>query len=187
MPKYILILYHGTNDIASKSIMENGFRIPSFSRNDHWLGNGVYFFREDCEQAFMWGRSKFLRDKGTKEIHVIRAHIEIEEENYLNLDTRNGMNKLRRFLRDFRKLLSNYSINLDEVSEEELRCFIMDLLPSEYNAVQRTFPVESKVFDNDIYFRKMNLYLQGTQVCFRVEEAIKGNIELATTEALTYA
>lgn len=48
----VMKAYHGTSLKNAESIMENGFR-PSVGEK-HWLGDGVYFFREDDAQAQVW-------------------------------------------------------------------------------------------------------------------------------------
>lgn len=49
-----IIAYHGTYESAANNILrENKFKVEY--RKNHWLGQGVYFFREDFERARLWG------------------------------------------------------------------------------------------------------------------------------------
>lgn len=181
LAKYILFLYHGTNNIYSRRIMQDGFKLPEAPRKDHWLGNGIYFFREDQEQARLFALHKFKDDDNSKQIHVLGTKLEIGKEKVLNLDSRDGMNRLRTHVREFKELLRKSRVTTKQ--PKELRHLVMGLLPKEYNVIIRTFCVES-IFDKDQVFQLMDLRLQGTQVCVRQERAITGEVGIVHSERL---
>ena len=53
MDERIFILHHGTiKKFSDLILIEKKFVMNS--RKDHWLGNGIYFFVDDLEQAFIW-------------------------------------------------------------------------------------------------------------------------------------
>ncbi|GIM45481.1 hypothetical protein DNHGIG_10300 [Collibacillus ludicampi] len=58
--------FHGTDEESAINICSSGFQIPKVIRDDHWLGPGVYFFRDDYIQARIWGKTKIER---TPELH----------------------------------------------------------------------------------------------------------------------
>lgn len=174
---YHLLLFHGTNDIYSKIILGQGFIIVK-NRDDHWLGNGVYFFREDEDQALTWAISRYRRDPKTNEAHVLYTAMNIEGQNFLNLDTRSGMRTLLRFLARLKRKYQG--IKFKAPSAAALRHFVMEQLPNEYYVIQRTFAVNS-TFDGIEEFRNMELRLQGTQVCVRNVKAITGEVSIVQT------
>ncbi|MNO83556.1 hypothetical protein D3C76_748710 [compost metagenome] len=174
-----LQLYHGTNEKHSRNILQNGFKIQKEKRKDHWLGTGVYFFREDMEQALVWACDRYKNEKDINEAHVIKYDTDVNNENFLNLDTRGGMSKFKKHSDEFRRQTRN--IKFSSQSVDELRYLIMNLLPKEYYIVQRTFQVKSS-FDNDFLLGCIQLSLHGTQVCIRNCVDITGGIEVVKTQ-----
>lgn len=58
---YLTTGFHGTSKNDGDSILTRGF---SVSRGDnHWLGDGVYFFAEDQDMAFQWCRGESFKKK----------------------------------------------------------------------------------------------------------------------------
>ncbi len=69
-------------------------------RNDHWLGQGAYFYKDDEEQAIIWAKNKVrnhAKYRGETPF-VIEVILELNESNFLNLDSRKGLDFLKEFL-----------------------------------------------------------------------------------------
>jgi hypothetical protein len=178
---YPLSLFHGTDDVSSENILMFGFKVPDKTRDDHWLGSGIYFYREDCEQAYLWALNKFKSKTKTKEFHVLESLIIINEDNFLNLDSRKGFSYFSEFARFIHSESQKKMIEFED-NPIKIRNFIMNLLPKKYLVIQRTFKVKSLIFDNEEVLNKMELCLQGVQVCIRDKKVITGDIILRRVE-----
>lgn len=56
MSEEVLGVFHGTSNLIGEEILKNGFKIIK-TRNDHWLGHGVYFFK-DRDLSEWWAIKK---------------------------------------------------------------------------------------------------------------------------------
>ncbi|QJC53040.1 hypothetical protein HGI30_16635 [Paenibacillus albicereus] len=167
----VLLLHHGTNDRSSENIRSVGFKIFPETREDHWLGPGVYFFREDEEQALTWARTRYKYDQDTIELHVLEMEIVVQDENFLNLDSRSGLEKLNQHLNSLGELLEQSGAKPLNLDENRLRHLVMKLLPTHIYVIKRTFPGASR-FDKVPALAAMRLRSHGVQVCIRSEKAI---------------
>jgi hypothetical protein len=169
--------YHGTDENSAKNIIDNGFKIPALIRDDHWLGNGLYFYREDEEQALIWAIFK-IRNRpeleGLKAI-VIESKIKVSEENFLNLDSRKHIDFFADFIKEACATAENNNVQIvfSDEEDDKVRNFFFNLLPENYYVIQRTFPVKSK-YDKNKMFKRMCLYLQGVQICVRNLSVLDG-------------
>lgn len=177
---YNLYLFHGTDDESAKSIMKNGFDSSYCIDSDkHWLGKGLYFYREDCVQALIWALYKIKNNfklNNTNPI-VIEVNISVTEDKFLNLDTRIGLSRFAYYIESMKNSLKKDKIKVLQTNgnEHKYRCLIINNISTdEIYVVQRTFPVESK-YDEDEDLKQMNINLHGVQVCVRNEKAL--NIE----------
>lgn len=77
--------YHGTCQKYLKNIRENGLD-PKYTkyRQDHWLGQGVYFF-EDYNKALWWARTTSKQNSNCGSV-VFEANIIASDEKVLDLD-----------------------------------------------------------------------------------------------------
>lgn len=90
--------YHGTSNESANKIILAGFQL---SYGDaEWLGDGVYFFLEGLSktpnlQAEQWAEAQSW-DKSSKrrkytKLSVIKSNITVEEDNFLDLTTPDGV------------------------------------------------------------------------------------------------
>jgi hypothetical protein len=161
--------YHGTTSSAASQILETKTFDPGDPRDDHWLGQGSYFYREDPESAKSWAiykiRNRRLRGQAPT---VLVAQINASDKNFLNLDSRSGMERFRRHINKFKQDAVNLTVDPTvENKDARLRCLIMTMLPPEISVIQRTFKVGKSIFDDINEFQEMGLHLQGTQICVR--------------------
>ncbi|WP_119027027.1 hypothetical protein [Bacillus velezensis] len=158
--------FHGTSlRVANKIIKDKEFKLGDL-REDHWLGQGSYFFRDDFDQAKTWSVFKL---KGTEDGAVLEATIEIDNENFLNLDSRGGYNFFRGFFKEFKKHCHEQRINLTNKTATELRCLVCNQLPEEVKVIQRTFKTTSAT-DRELV--EVELGLNGVQLCIRDKDIL---------------
>ncbi|WP_425622475.1 hypothetical protein ACPT9H_17915 [Brevibacillus borstelensis] len=161
--------YHGTTSTAAKQILDSETFDPGDPREDHWLGQGSYFYREDPESAKTWAFFKIRQRRLRRETPtVLSAKINATERNFLNLDSRSGMERFKQHIDKFRKDGVNMTIDPGASKKDaRTRCLIMSMLPLEISVIQRTFKVDESTFDDVHEFREMGLHLNGTQICVR--------------------
>ena len=90
--------FHGTSFDNAKSIIRDDFKLSI--GDEEWLGDGVYFFVKGLsdkpqEQAQKWAIAqswdKNRKSNKYKRYSVIRSEIAVDEENFLDLTTSNGI------------------------------------------------------------------------------------------------
>ncbi|MBL3731780.1 hypothetical protein JIN86_19605 [Lysinibacillus sp. HST-98] len=128
--------YHGTTSKNSNIIITNKEFTYEY-REDHWLGNGVYFFIEDEMKGKWWARNAVKKEKRlTNETHepvVIYIMVNVERRNLLNLNTEEGQKILKefnKFLKDNKKgIVIEKRAGETEVSKKRRAlCTLLDLL-----------------------------------------------------------
>ncbi|MGO1134204.1 hypothetical protein ACTOS9_03530 [Bacillus subtilis] len=150
--------FHGTSLKAAKKIIEEKeFKLGDF-REDHWLGQGAYFFRDDYEQANTWA---YFKIKENENGAVIEANVEVDNKNFLNLDSRKGYLFFNSFYNQFKQHCLEQEIELGEKTKTELRCFVCDQLPDDIKIIQRTFSNREKEL------AEVEVGLNGVQLCIR--------------------
>lgn len=127
-------------------------------RNDHWLGNGVYFFIDDHLKAKWWARmavEKFNRKNKNKKsipcVLYLEAKTDIDKVIDLNVESGQGL------LKEFIKFIEQNGIQINIPNDESLseaqkehfsRCALMDLLAESggYVASCYQFPDKGKPY-----------------------------------------
>ena len=112
--------FHGTNFDNTISIVKNGF-VPS-SGDDHWLGDGIYFFLDGLSrtpeiQAENWAiaqawdnkKKEFVYDK----LVVFEAEIQANENECLDLRTSEGVEMFQYFVDQFILHIKKFGRNLN--------------------------------------------------------------------------
>lgn len=165
------IVFHGSAaydmEELIKDIQENGFKYKY--RDNHWLGQGVYFFSEE-EWALMW--SKQSRNSAKNKC-VIAAKIFCEDEKFLDLDLVSNHRKIGKYIQKINERLKkeNILLKFEGNDKNKERCFYLDMIKQEYNykILKQTFPLENK---NEIT-NKIGLYLSQIQFCVTSTENIE--------------
>lgn len=151
--------YHGT----IKYYSDNIFKEKKFTfkeRNDHWLGNGVYFFIDDSSKAKWWSgeavklakrNPKLTLNKKQMCPKVIYLKVDVCSSELLNLDTEEGLKLLMDFynylrINNFRVVKRKNGNEQSENSLHEARCHVLDLLVKSegFKACTYTFDSEKK-------------------------------------------
>ena len=102
------IVYHGTASKNKLSIIDNGFDISTSIENEHWLGNGVYFFCDGVPpEPFIaaekwvvveaWDNEKY-KNRYNKYV-VLQSIIKVQPEYFLDLTSKDGL-VIFNYLRD---------------------------------------------------------------------------------------
>lgn len=85
--------FHGTTHESAKSILADGFVYSS--GNEHWLGDGVYFFVDGLgyapdKAAELWAEYRAFKQHN-QFCALIASIIDIEDERFLDLTTYEGI------------------------------------------------------------------------------------------------
>lgn len=160
----ILWGFHGTTD---KNFIEikNSRQFKINRRNNHWLGNGVYFFLNDQRKAEWWSEMtvRNMRKRSTHDSHikkaVISCQIKVKNKKFLDLDTKDGKIKLKNFTIELEKIKPQ--ISQKNIDEHELLCVTIDLMVRyyDYDVVKYTF-VDKK---DNINLKKFGIDGHGQQ------------------------
>lgn len=143
--------YHGTIQKFADNI-KNTKKFKIEIRNNHWLGNGVYFFVDNFSEAEWWSKQakkKFIRENKLDEQkvkqQVIQLQINIDPERLLDLDVVSEIDALNNFMRELRK--EDLYIFGPNKNKEIERCAIIDLYAEykEYKAACYTFESKAKL------------------------------------------
>lgn len=172
--------YHGTSLTAAKRIIANGFEIRE-ERDDHWLGQGIYFFNEDIEQAELWALRRYHGRKSA----VIKADISIPRDKVLDLHTREGLNYLSGYL-EFLEEEKGLKVRQSELDcTPKLACLVLSLIPKEEKwIIFKTFLVTSK-YDKNYGLKalgfthkgiKHGFSLNSPQLCIKNTNVLEENL-----------
>jgi len=104
--------YHGTNVVSAELIIKSNFE--KSIGDSEWLGDGVYFFvtgisSKPEELAKKWSIvqawDKAKKEYKYREYCVIKSDIEVEEDNFLDLTTEDGIEVLNYIYESLEKKL----------------------------------------------------------------------------------
>lgn len=110
--------FHGTSFESAKKIILDDFKL-SYG-NKEWLGDGVYFYAKGINdkpsnQAGNWAIAQSWNNTDRKYIYrrysVLKCQIEVEEKNFLDLTTSDGVEIL-----DY--IIENHSSKMKEISKK---------------------------------------------------------------------
>ncbi|PRO64558.1 hypothetical protein [Alkalicoccus urumqiensis] len=170
--------FHGTKEDYARSICESK-TFTYKNRDNHWLGQGIYFFRDDPEQAMKWALKGLKHgDKGV----VIRTKISSDFSSFLDLNTQTGIERFQQHVEEVDSVVSKIeSLQVKATidgkqnnANHRMRCAVMDLLPPQIKIVQQYFEIENppkKISENE-FLRKMNIKPYSVQICVRDKEVI---------------
>lgn len=167
--------FHGTDEIAAKNIIDS--RMFKKNYNDqHWLGQGIYFFEEDPDAAMIWALFQTRQEENAV---VVKAEIEVKSSSYLNLNTRKGISEFDEMKNEIEKVLEEHGISiqtLDESDDEKrrLRCFVLDSLPDYIKVIKKSFPIKTQpqVLKGSI-MESIDIEMYSEQICIRDYKVIK--------------
>lgn len=147
--------YHGTS-------RENGYNIIADKRFNlssgkaEWLGTGIYFYREFSD-ALVW----------SKDSTVLHAVIRVEEDEFLDIDSEQGLEVLRKVLA---LIETKYDMHIDGTPEEN-QCAVANFIWQDNESIKlisasfATEPTKVKMLIDSRIKRK--------EFCVRDNEYIK--------------
>lgn len=169
--------YHGTSKEYADSILESNQMKPGITRDDHWLGKGSYFFREDYLQAKIWAE---VNPNLSKPKTVIEVELSADFDKVLHLDTRKGIMDLKNYVN---YLIQSEGIEFFEENKNTIKLvhFVFSSISESTTwFIIRTFDTPAKVDDelgltflSFLHKKKIHIFNQhGPQVCLRNNNAI---------------
>jgi len=106
-----LVGYHATEKNKADNIIKTRFSYDK--RDDHWLGQGIYFF-EELSDAQNWCAKNFL---------IIKVVLGTVDDKILNLDKTDQMNGFLLFIKNVSPLIDTYSMG----NCHQNMCFWLDM------------------------------------------------------------
>jgi hypothetical protein len=114
--------FHGTSYENAKKIILDDFKL-SIGRAE-WLGDGVYFFANGISvkpsiQAEKWSITqswnKSIKNYSYKRYSVLKCQIEVDEDNFLDLTTSDGVEILEYIIENHRTKLKEITKKFDYI------------------------------------------------------------------------
>lgn len=185
-----IIGFHGTSSIWRESIDRIGLDPKKSNyRADHWLGQGVYFFKE-FGIARWWAKSIVHKQKEENYSLIYRAVIEASEEEILNLDDNEQLDKfVTEILEYLDEMEATCSDKMPIFTNKKLRAVFFDYYKQVNNisVMIRTFLKDKVKYgvirrNNDLknqqkLLRTLGIYYNETQICVSNKDVIK-SVEL---------
>ncbi len=146
--------YHGTTSINKDNILTNGFTYNH--RDDHWLGQGIYFLTEEY-LAKQWAIQKALNTDNEKPI-VIVSLIQAEQDKILDLTKIHQYLMFVQFSMEFNAALKTYYPDKDIIlcKKHYLGCLVCDAYKEKYDIeiIVSSFPKSISKYFNTPYDNK---------------------------------
>ncbi|QTJ57234.1 hypothetical protein [Dolosigranulum pigrum] len=123
-------LTHGTiKKYADKILEEKEFKI--IERDDHWLGNGVYFFIEDIDKAIWWSgeaQKRYKRKYGDTEDKAVLLvkNFKTQTNELFDLDSEQSRNELNDAIKIINKN-EKYNFDFEGLTEDKKRAKIIEI------------------------------------------------------------
>lgn len=180
--------YHGTLYSNKDSILNNGFVISN-KRDDHWLGHGVYFYK-DIDLAIWWSnnvvKSAYRKNKGLFNGGIVfKVIMEPQDHKVLDLDDRSTLTLFNEYCihihEEYKKINKEIVVEAkDEFTlKNKLRCIYLDIYKDEHDIdlVMYTFARQSPSYSWNFkkHGKPMDLGLdyKEPQICVYNQKSIK--------------
>lgn len=182
------VAYHGTCTKYKESIEKNGFD-PKITnhRNDHWLGQGVYFFI-DFNQSMWWANSIASKNSGASAL-IYKSNIVADSLNVLDLDDYHQLQDFIDYSIDlFKEIERTKPAKLMIFDNKKLRAVLVDYYKTEknYYVVIATFTKriagyikhrdEKELGIQDKIFSMIGLGYKERQICVSKKDCIKNTV-----------
>ncbi|EAC7842407.1 hypothetical protein ARX50_02220 [Listeria monocytogenes] len=144
----------------------------SQKRDNHWLGNGVYFFIDDPLSAHIW--PTLHKVNHGKKTCIIFCEVGVPRDRLLDLDTEADLKLFEDYLEGIKE---HYRVEIIGATDARIRCFVMDTLPvkgqkNAIDAIKYTFVKNPRVNKDYSLSVEMNIQAHGPQLCVRNQECI---------------
>jgi hypothetical protein len=166
------LLFRGTNKYEKDRYNETNELYYSKGCR-HYLGSGIYFFRDDEEEAENWAKYNIIKDK-EESIFVIKLILELEEDEVFDLLKVKDRKQYEKLLKYFEERFKNEK-EIPDI-EKPYDGYIIDY----YCSMNDKIKLVAAVFDlkND-YLKHLNeegftrINKHHIQVCIKKQEIIK--------------
>lgn len=181
-----IVGYHGTCTVHRNSIDENGLD-PKLvkQRNDHWLGQGVYFF-DDRKKAIWWAQDIAGKpwNKGSFAI-VYKCDIVASDEEILNLDDEKQLDDFYDEIIEYCCLIKPKDGKVPVFNYDQMRAVFFDYykIKKEKSVIIKTFPKDAVKYGKirgkehlgiqKKLAKSLQIYYFETQICVSKKECIK--------------
>ena len=170
--------FHGTFADCVENIKDQGF---TSQRNPaHWLGQGVYFYKDDYDSALMWARGQKRNKKecSARIPAVIKVVIAVEQSLIADLNIRSEQRKLADFIQRLASADSPRKIIFNKSAERINACAIYDAYTEEYGikVILKTFcHLSPKLESFNVSFQaNLGIYYSEQQICVKDTAFITG-------------
>ena len=169
-------VFHGTTQESAKSIIANGF---DFSEgNEHWLGNGVYFFVKGVgylpeRAAELWAEYRAYKQH-TQFCSLIESTVCCDNDNVLDLTTYEGIRIINYIQRKCAQKLASIGRGVGYVdgflinfAREEMGLDIDVVIGNEYiqlEEVDRKYNIRRRVSNCTICSVNKTEYIKDTRI-----------------------
>lgn len=117
-------------------ILTEGFKVNK-QRNNEWLGHGIYLFKYKVDAESWAARTYYCKPNP----EVIKCFVEVEEEEYLDLDDPEKLNDYDRYYKQALEFLSKNGKSLIFKDKYEAMCWGLNMYKYDNNieAIKYTF------------------------------------------------
>lgn len=179
------IRYHGTCSKYRCNIEKNGLDPSKCKhRDDHWLGQGVYFF-DDYDKAMWWATSISSQNNNYGGV-IFQSHIEASDNEVLNLDDKKQLDAfITKTMETLKEVEKSCDGKMPIFEDPKLRAVFFDYY-KEQNKISVIIGTFLKEFagytarrsHSEIELQKKIMYVTGIkfqerQICVSKKECIK--------------
>ncbi|MFW6016888.1 MAG: hypothetical protein ACOCRK_10660 [bacterium] len=161
--------YHGTDKKNVKSILQNGFYHSS--KEDEWLGAGVYFFEKDIFQAINWCTRAKVKEIDNPAV----IEVDIKTDSLIDLTLTCHYNYLMKLSKEihkeYRKRLRSNDLNGEKLTSKHIFNILYQI--KEYSVIRHVFNVTNGGTVLGTKVARVQI-----QVCVRDEECISNMKEV---------
>ena len=164
--------YHATDRKNLNTILNTNFTYRQ--NNEHWLGNGVYFFLDPALADDWCEKQKKSYQYGhIKNGIIIHVLIHVDGNDLLDLRQLDEYNYVRRNFEKFISKLRTMNINIEEMRPKQLVCSFFDMLQASehikcfianFNERSNSLPKSLKK-QTEALWTQFNMPFVETQVC----------------------
>lgn len=177
--------YHGTCSKYRYNIEKNGLDPSKCKhRDDHWLGQGVYFF-DDYDKAMWWATSISSQNNSCGGV-IFQSHIEASDNEVLNLDDKKQLDAfITKTMETLKEVEKSCDRKMPIFEDAKLRAVFFDYY-KEQNKISVIIGTFLKEFagytarrsHSEIELQKKIMYVTGIkfqerQICVSKKECIK--------------
>ncbi len=134
-------VFHATDQSVADNIINHGFK-PRI-RMDHWLGQGVYFFKYYGHASRWNATTQYIRNPA-----ILKTFIRVNKQNYIDMDDPVILDQIISQLKMFIGKLSSENKGISFNSYHHLLCSFFDYLTRSHDFIyllSYTFPVSGGI------------------------------------------